>query len=155
MEIIVGIGEYVVSNKRTDIIKTFALASCVAVIAYSPSKKVAGMIHIALPFPGRSESGLGPGHYATTGVPLLIDTMCGVYGCLKGDLRISIYGGANSINAQDLFNIGRRNVKAVTSTLSSLNLVVHKAEVGGIISRTLEMDVITGSVRVNTQPIKI
>ena len=47
MDKIVGIGEYAISNRREDIIKTFALASCVAVTAYSPSKGVAGMVHIA------------------------------------------------------------------------------------------------------------
>ena len=65
MEHVVGLGEIVVSGSEEDIIKTFALASCVAVTVYSPSNKVAGMIHIVLPHPYDSKDyEERPGYFA-------------------------------------------------------------------------------------------
>lgn len=156
MELVVGMGEYIVSDKGDDIIKTFALASCVAVTAYSPVKKTAGMIHVVLPSPLSMEDQLErPGYFAETGIPLLMDKMCKEYGCLKGELLIHIYGGADSIRDNDVFNIGKRNILAVISTLSGMGLSVHEADLSGSESRTLTMEVETGTVKVNRQPIKI
>lgn len=156
MRVVVGIGQYAVSNDETDIIKTYALASCVAVTAYSPAKKAGGMIHVALPYPmSRAEGHPRPGCYATTGIPLLIDKLCRELKCHKGELKIQIFGGADSINTKDAFNIGQRNIEAVTKTLAELNLKIDKAEVGGTNSRTIEMDMNTGDVKVSLQPIII
>ncbi|GAB1483918.1 hypothetical protein MASR2M78_27350 [Treponema sp.] len=45
----VGIGEWAVSKSIDDVIKTYALGSCVAVIIYDAKAKVGGLIHVALP----------------------------------------------------------------------------------------------------------
>ena len=156
MDIIIGIGEYAVLSNQDDGIKTYALATCVAVTAYSPLKRVGGMIHIALPYITDIElSKSRPGYFATTGIPLLINLLCNKFGCLKEELRIDIYGGADSINRKDVFNIGKRNINAVENVLSSLNLKIHRAEVGGLISRTIRLDILTGCVQISTQPINI
>ncbi|KJS20563.1 MAG: archease [Clostridiaceae bacterium BRH_c20a] len=155
MDKIVGIGEYAISNRREDIIKTFALASCVAVTAYSPSKGVAGMVHIALPSPPHNEdSSISPGYYAVTGVPLLINKMCTVYGCTTDELKIGLYGGANSIR-EDIFKIGKKNVVTVKNILQNMNLLIDIAEIGNTLSRTLAMDVSTGKVKITLLPITI
>ncbi len=156
MELVVGMGEYIVSDKEADIIKTFALASCVAVTAYSPAKKVAGMIHVVLPSPLEIRDHIKrPGYFAKTGIPLLIDKICREYGCMKEELRIQIYGGAASIRGNDSFNIGKRNIEAVLATLSDIGLTVHEADLRGSESRTLIMYVESGSVKVNRLPIQI
>jgi chemotaxis protein CheD len=155
MEIIVGIGDYAFSDRMADTIKTFALATCIAVTAYSPLKKAAGMVHIALPSPAETESVKRPGYYAATGIPMLIDTMCKKYGCFKSELDIHIYGGANSINNMDIFDIGRRNIEAAANILNNLNIRVRNADIGGTISRTIELEVASGNIRITTQPINI
>ncbi|MCX7708982.1 MAG: chemotaxis protein CheD [Clostridia bacterium] len=155
MEKIIGIGEYTITNGAEDRIKTFALASCIAVTAYSPSRRVAGMIHIALPSPTGSDSVLKPAYYAITGIPLLINKLCNEYGCLKGELKIQMFGGANSISDHDMFHIGKRNIETVANVLSGMNLCIYNAEVGGKVSRTIEFDVATGNVNIFTQPISI
>lgn len=155
MDRIVGIGEFVITNIMEDIIKTFALASCVAVTAYSSSNRVAGMIHIALPSPPKDvDPNVRPGYYAVTGVPSLINRMCSEYGCLKKDLKIGLYGGSKSIN-KDVFQIGRKNVAMIKKILMDMNILYDIDETGGIISRTLVMNVATGTVRIITQPIRI
>lgn len=156
MELVVGMGEYKISDREKDVIRTFALASCVAVTAYSPLKKVAGMIHLVLPAPlDKSDRLERPGYFAETGIPLLMNKMCKDYGCRKGELTIHVYGGADSVRENDVFNVGRRNIEATISTLSRMGLNVHMADLSGNESRTLAMEVETGVVKVNRQPIKI
>ncbi|TVY01022.1 hypothetical protein [Paenibacillus cremeus] len=65
---VVGLGEIACSNNEEDTIITYALSSCVAVTAYCPINKVAGMIHIVLPKPNsEKDERHRPGYYATTG----------------------------------------------------------------------------------------
>ena len=155
MNIIIGIGEYAVSNKKADVLKTFALSSCVGVTMYCPKKYVAGMIHIALPNHTIGTSISKPGHYASLGIPLLLDKMNREFGCKKNDLVIQIFGGANSLYVNDNFLIGKRNLNAITKLLHKMELKYSVREVGGHISRTLEMDVATGHIRIYSQPINI
>lgn len=157
MERIVGIGEYVISNHNCDVIKTFALASCVAVTVYSPINKTAGMIHIVLPYQtdSRCDNDKKPSYYATIGVPLLISKMCSQYGCIKNQLVIELFGGAKSSNKNDMFHIGQRNIIAVKNVLDNLCLHYIDTETGGMKSRTLELDVRTGRKMIFSQPLII
>lgn len=152
----IGIGGFSVSRDREDTLKTYALASCVAVTAYSPVRRVAGLIHIALPAADSIlEQKARPAYYARTGIPLLIDTICVRYGCLKGELKIDVFGGANSIRQDDRFQIGRRNLEEVEYQLNRLQMKYHAKEVGGTVSRTVEIEVATGTVRIYTNSIWI
>lgn len=154
MELIVGVGEYLVTNREDDIIKTFALASCVAVTAYSPLRKAAGMIHVVLPFPLDSNGRkVRPSYFAETGIPLLISTMCRKYGCLKEELQIQMYGGAASMIHQDIFNIGKKNIDAAKHILVEMGLTIFKTDLYGNEIRSLSMEVKTGSIKVFRQPI--
>jgi len=156
MEHIVGIGECRISNCPSDTLKAFALASCIAVTAYDPVNIAAGMVHIALPYPLNKKNGKEyPFRYATTAIPLLLDTMSSMFKCSYTKFELKLYGGANSIHDSDIFNIGRRNIEAVMRTLECLNLKYKYADIGGEISRTIELQVGTGSVNVLTQPINI
>lgn len=152
MDRIVGIGEYAISDNEEDTIKTFALGSCVAVTVFSPLIKVAGMVHIALPYSVLpNEDKLKPCYYATSAVPFLINKICSEFGCLKGELSISIFGGAESLRKDDIFKIGNRNIEVVRKMLNDLNLVYDHSKIGGRLSRTLEMSVSTGIVKVDEQ----
>jgi len=109
------------------------------------------MIHIALPTPADREDGQRrPGYYATSGIPLLINKMGNEFNCKIEDLQIKIYGGAMSIKNDDYFKIGLRNLSTVRDTLASMNLRVLEAQIGGTVSRSIEMDVRTGSIIITT-----
>jgi chemotaxis protein CheD len=156
MNIIIGIGDYGISNKQEDILKTYALASCVGITMYYPKTTAAGMLHIALPdHKIGSQTISKPGYYATLGIPLLLQTMEKEFGCKRSDLVIQLFGGASSISCNDCFMIGKRNIATVTDLLSELGLRYSFAGVGGYQSRTIEMAVATGSVKVYTQPMRI
>jgi len=143
----VGIGEYKISNDESDIIKTYALGSCVALMIYDKVKKVAGMIHVALP-----ESSVNldkartlPGYFADTGIPLLIEDMK-KFGSLKNNIWIKIAGGAKVMDPNSVFDIGKRNVLAIKKILWSKNLGPIAEDVGGDFSRTVSISVSTGEI---------
>ena len=46
---VVGVGELAISNKRDVVINTYALGFCIAVSAYDTVTKAGGIIHIMLP----------------------------------------------------------------------------------------------------------
>lgn len=154
MELVVGLGEYAVTDREEDVIRTFALASCVGVTVYSPVRKAAGMLHVVLPYPlDDKDVEERPGYYATTGIPLLINAMCQRYGCRKGELQIQLFGGADSTFDADIYKIGEKNIEAVKYTLLNMELAINKADLRGNESRTLEMDVKTGTVKVLRRPL--
>lgn len=154
LDIAVGLGEIAISKNPDDLLKTFALASCVGITAYSSTNHVAGMIHIVLPErPTNSDLKTPPGYYAKTGVPLFITKLLNT-GCRKSDLKLQIYGGAESRN-KDSFKIGQRNLASVQEILLKLGFDFTLADVGGKISRTLIMHVSTGNVSISTLPIMI
>lgn len=157
MEKIVGIGGIAVSDTSGDLIKTYSLASCVAVTAYCQAKHTAGMIHVALPEHKKQKDWRSqpPCYYATLGVPLLLEQMCIKFGCPKELLEIELFGGADSVNQNDMFHIGTENVKAVIEMLKQWNLSYLATETGGINSRTLELDVATGGKMIQLHPLII
>lgn len=156
MALVVGVGDCKVSVEPEETIVTYALASCVAVTAYSPSKKAAGMVHIMLPNPSEKQrDSLGPHYYAYTGIPLMINSMCSVYDCPRNELTIRLFGGASSIREEDVFKLGEKNKQMAEMILTDMKLSYDASETGGVLSRTLEMDVATGIIIVRYHPITI
>lgn len=153
---VIGIGEMAMSNNTDDKLKTFALGSCVGITAYSPSRKVGGLIHIALPTPSRIEDmDKRFCYYATTGIPFFFEQLSKEYGCLKNELIIRIFGGADSIRKDDTFNVGKKNLEITRKILNDLNLGIHYSETGSNVSRTIELDVASGDINIWHQNIII
>ncbi len=146
----IGIGEFLVSNNTEDILKTYALGSCVAVIIYDKVKRIAGMIHIALPDskvnPKKAET--RPGFFADTGMPALISEMK-KKGATKQNIWIKLTGGSNIMDEEKTFDIGRRNTIAVKRLLWKNGLGVIKEDIGGNISRTVSVAVEDGEVLIS------
>lgn len=157
MDRVIGIGGYAVSDDVKDVLKTYALSSCVALTVYSPTKKTLGMAHIALPSSEAMQNRIvaSPAYYADTAVPLLIHKICLGHGCRKEELEIKLFGGAESIRKDDVFNIGKRNLEMIGSILLHMNLQVCHYDTGGCVSRSIRADVATGTVKVIYQPLSI
>ncbi len=70
----VSVGEFSVSKTPGDVMKTFALGSCVAVIFLIPELKAVGLVHVALPDStlNLNRSKEKPGFFADTGIPALL-----------------------------------------------------------------------------------
>lgn len=157
MEIILGIGDYAVTNQEQDTIKTYALGSCVAITLYSRLRKVLAMAHIALPAstvdPHKSKA--SPGYFADTAIPMLFDKLYFEYGCLKEELDIYLIGGSKSTWETDVFNVGERNILAIKKILTEMGLNWNARETGGSFGRTVEVDVATGIPKVSRYPIAL
>ena len=152
MRIDVGIGDFAVSSDAADTIKTYALGSCVAVVAYDKARKVAGLIHIALPEssvnPGKGAA--KPGYFADTGLPLFLDELK-KKGASRQTTSFRIAGGSTMMDAQKTFDIGRRNVIAVKRYLWKNGLGVVREDVGGEISRTVSVEVKSGEMLISNK----
>jgi chemotaxis protein CheD len=149
MEMIIGLGDMAISNQIGDVLKTYALSTCVGVTVYSPVRKVAGMAHIVLPSPYSNIPEVSkPAYYATKGIPILINRICREYGCLKKELTISLFGGAESNNTEDVFKVGNRNLMMIKQLLNQMKMNYQLIDTGGTFSRTIEMDVFSGKVKV-------
>lgn len=157
MDRVIGIGEYTISDNPDDIIKTYALSSCVALTVYSPVKRILGMVHIALPNSETAQNSIvsSPAYYADAAVPLLINKISFGYGCPGNELEIRLFGGAESMRKDDVFNIGKRNLEAIETKLRQLSLRACYRDIGGFVSRSVEADVATGTVKVICQPLRI
>ncbi len=150
-KVAVGVGELKVSGNTFEELKTYALGSCVAVIIYDTRECIAGMIHIALPYSSTDlERALRqPAYFADTGLSLLLDEM-GRRGATKARSWIKIAGGANVLNIDFDFDIGKRNLLAVKKILWNRNLGPIARDTGGNMSRTVSVRVDNGEVMVSS-----
>jgi chemotaxis protein CheD len=148
--VVIGIGEFAVSNNPRDVITTHALGSCVAVCIFDPAAGVAGMLHFLLPEarinPERARQ--QPAVFADTGIPLLFQTAFR-YGLEKHRTIVKLVGGAEMSQAAGAaFGTGRRNVLAAKHLLWRNGLLVSGAEVGGSGARNLHLTVASGRLEV-------
>ncbi len=150
-DLILGIGDWAVSSRPGDTLKTFALGSCVAVLIYDRVLKIAGMIHIALPEsavdPKKAET--LPGYFADTGLPLMIEEMKKL-GSVRRNVWVKLAGGATVGEAGEFFDIGRRNILMVKKILWKSSLGPVAEDTGGTLSRTVSFAVETGEITVTT-----
>ncbi len=145
--LVLGIGDLGVSDAPSGFIKTFALGSCVAVVLYDKMTNNGGMIHIALPNSetDKAKSETKPGYFADTGIPLLLKMMKQKNPQLSRKyLSIKLAGGASIMDADNFFNIGKKNILKAREVLSRFGLTPEKEDVGGNISRTVTLDISSG-----------
>ncbi|MEA1996187.1 MAG: chemotaxis protein CheD [Gemmatimonadota bacterium] len=146
-----GVGDLGATSHAGEGLKTFALGSCVAVIIMDPKSRCVAMDHIALPesstSPERAKQ--KPGYFADTGIPALLQAMkrSGADGNYRG-MIVKLVGGANVMDKNNTFNIGKRNVLAIRKILWGYGMGAVAEDIGGQISRTVEVDVDNGRVRI-------
>ena len=142
-EINVHTGEVRVSGDNT-IIRTSALGSCVAVVMYDFFHKIGGLAHIMLP--GRSpknQTGNNRLKYTENAIALQLELMieCGA----KIDrIKAVLAGGANVLNKPN-DTICEDNIYSVRQTLAAAAIPVMAEATGGILRRSITLDVKKGS----------
>ena len=150
--IMVNMGQLAVSAQPGDILTALGLGSCVAVCAYDPFSRVAGMIHVVLPNSAIGRPGDPPAKFADQGVPRLVDAVA-QHGGVRPRLRIALLGGANVLNFTNdkgVLDIGTRNVTGILEALASERLTCHASHIGGKVSRTVRLRVGTGEITIKT-----
>ena len=150
-QVVIGVGDMAVSNNHEVILSTYALGSCIALVAYDPALRAGGMLHLMLPDSTISpdKAAAQPAMFADTGLPQFFRQL-GSFKARPPRLRLLMAGGANVILGHDPFRIGERNVRATVEFLARHDYRVTHSHVGGSVNRTLHLDLATGLVTVKT-----
>jgi chemotaxis protein CheD len=145
--IVVGVGDCQVSADPQSVLVTYALGSCIAVMIHDPVAGVGGLLHFMLPESSldRTKAGEKPYMFADTGIPLLFRSAYQL-GADKRRLVVSAAGGAQMMDPQGVFNIGKRNHVSMRKILWKAGVLVHAEDIGGISSRTVRLEIQTGRV---------
>ncbi|WP_073472954.1 chemotaxis protein CheD [Desulfatibacillum alkenivorans] len=152
-KIFLGLGDMGATRTPGQELRTLALGSCVALIMMDPKARCIAMVHVVLPEssidPARSQK--KPGHFADTAVPALLGEMkkLGSDNVGKG-MIIKLVGGANVMDPNNTFNIGKRNALAIKKALWKFGMGPRAEDIGGRISRSVSVDVDTGKVKITS-----
>jgi chemotaxis protein CheD len=146
-QIVVGMADCRIGDVRGQVLTTYALGSCIGLVIHDAIAAVGGLLHFMLPDsamdPARGRR--NPYMFADTGIPMLLEQLA-ARGALKRRLEIQAIGGAQMMDDQNIFEIGKRNYLATRRILSKLGLLLHGEAVGGNQSRTLRLEVGSGRV---------
>jgi chemotaxis protein CheD len=140
-----------VSNNPAITLSTYALGSCIAVVAYDPIERAGGMLHLMLPDSkiAPEKATKQPAMFADTGLPMLFRSLLGLR-AQNSRLRIFVTGGASVLRTPDNFKIGERNIRAVADYLAGSGFPVRQWSVGGTINRTVHLEIGTGGITLKT-----
>ena len=145
MEIVVGVGDMKVSNDPEIVLATYSLGSCIGLTIFDPIFKVGGILHYMLP-----ESSLdvakalkNPYMFGDTGIPLLFKESYKL-GAKKHQLKVKVVGGAQILDQNGLFNIGKRNYLILRKLFWKNNVMIDFEDVGGNVNRTVKLEINSG-----------
>ena len=139
--------------KIPNTIRTSGLGSCVGVVLYDESKKIAGLVHIMLPESSFGKTGtINVAKFADSGIQALI-AMLKLEGVQPFRLKAKIAGGAQMFkftSDKDSMRIGPRNVEAVKKELQKNGIPIIAEDTGGNSGRTIEFNPETCKLSVRT-----
>jgi chemotaxis protein CheD len=107
---------------------------------------VGGLLHLMLPESSidREKARRHPYMFADTGIPLLFHSAYR-QGAEKARMTVCLAGGAQVMDDQGLFNIGKRNYLAARKILWKAGVLISGEAVGGSQSRTVRLEVDGGA----------
>lgn len=128
--------------KKNGILISLGIGSCVVIALYDAAEKIAGLVHIMLPYCNKIKNNANLSKFADTGIAELIKRMADA-GADKKRLVAKIAGGAQMFSClssfnKDLLTIGERNVEAVIKTLNNNGIKIIAQDTGGSYGRSIE-----------------
>ena len=149
--VIVGVGDLAVSNDVENVLSTYALGSCVGVVAFDPLARAGGILHLMLPDSAISpdKAARQPAMFVDTGLVLFFRALKGVR-AERASLQLLVAGGANVLCGSDPYRIGERNSRATQEFLLKQGYRVCHTVVGGGVNRALHLEMATGTVTLKT-----
>lgn len=149
--VVIGVGDMAVSNNALVTLSTYALGSCIGVVAYDPAVHVGGILHLMLPDSAISpdKAAVQPAMFADTGLPLFFRALHGLKAD-RGRLRIFVTGGACVLTSHDAFKIGERNTQATLGFLSANGYRIRQTITGGTTNRTVHLEIGAGAMTLKT-----
>jgi chemotaxis protein CheD len=121
------------------------LGSCIGLVLYHPTRKMAAVAHIVLP---RGENRPGPpGKFADTAIPHMLAQLR-ERGVPRSGLVAKIAGGANMFGSGGPIQIGRENQAAVKELLKQLQIPIAGEHLAGAKGRRIKFDTTTGALHI-------
>jgi len=144
---LLGIGEWDVSHEPETVLSAPNLGSCLGISIYDPKLKRGAMMHCMLPLsqsnPEKAKD--NPGLYVDTGFVMMIQRMI-ENGSNKRDLIITVAGGSNINDANNVFEIGKKNYTILKKLLWKNSLLLKGEHCGSNVSRTISLSIASGDV---------
>ncbi len=146
--LVVGIADCQCTREAQAEIVTYALGSCIAVVVHDAANGVGGLLHYMLPESSidSEKAKKNPYMFADTGLAAMMETVEKLGGRKRG-LTVWVAGGAQVLDSNGHFQIGKRNYLALRKLLWKHGLMIHAESVGGSISRTVRLELPSGRVR--------
>ena len=148
----VGMADLVVVSAPATLI-TLGLGSCIGLVVFDATAKIAGMAHIMLPDSRGVKIVEKMGKFADTAVPAVIDEML-KKGAAKARMKAKMAGGAQMFALQeastDFLAVGSRNVKETTALLTKTGIPLVASDTGGNKGRTVEFSTTTWMLAIKT-----
>jgi len=138
-------GTFVCDKSKPALLQAY-LSSCVGVAAYDPANNVGGLSHFLLPEPVSHCLPDDEGKYASTGLPIFIESLLAKGASLK-KLKVTVAGGAFSgvLSHQDIhLDIGGRTAEMVKDILTRMQIAIDRWETGGFFTCCLNLNLQDG-----------
>ena len=150
--IVLGMADLMVIRAPVKLV-TLGLGSCIGLVVYDSTAKVAGMAHIMLPNSRGLMGSEKVGKFADTAVPALIDAM-EKQGAVKSRIKAKLAGGAQMFAvpgmSADFLTVGAKNVTETKKRLSLLRIALIASDTGGNKGRTIEFSTSNWMLKVKT-----
>ena len=148
----VGMADLVVVSAPAKLI-TLGLGSCIGLVIFDPTAKIAGMAHIMLPDSHGSKGKEKVGKFADIAVPAVVDEMI-KKGATKSRMKAKMAGGAQMFalpgTPTDFLAVGSRNIKETTAMLAKLGIPLVASDTGGNKGRSVEFSTTTWMLAIKT-----
>lgn len=134
------------SKAPNAVISTLGLGSCLGVTCYDPFRKIGGLLHAMLPDSQRHRASRpNTMMYLDLGIPALVEAVVSLGGDLA-NLEYKVFGGAQILQSNEYFSIGRQNVEMMRQLATRYRLKVVAWQVGGQCNRSIDLHLRDGSV---------
>lgn len=135
-----------------DVLVTYGLGSCVAIMLYDAKVLVGGMAHILLPTPSLAKPGASKLKFPETAITHVLEEMTAL-GANRQRVTARLAGGSamfGSMVPTGSIQMGERNLVATRKTLNAHNIPVVGEAVGGDFGRSVHFHVDTGAVNISS-----
>ncbi len=139
--LVAGIGEMVLSSDPGSHLVAYGLGSCVALAAYDPRTRVAGLAHFMLPSGPKNSA--SPVKFIDTG----LDTFLAAFEARGAVANRSVFkaaGAAAMLSVGGGLAIGKRNADSIQAALGERGLRLAATALGGNAGRTVQLEVGNG-----------
>ena len=137
-EIVVRVADLNIAT-GDQVLVTYGLGSCVAILLYEPDRRIAALAHIMLPSLSLARRGDRPGKTPHTAVPALVEAMVDL-GADRRKINSRLVGGASlfaSLTPPGSIQMGERNVVSCREVLNQQGIPLVAEQVGGESGRSV------------------